>query len=273
VGDGVYDLSARFAGIFPNLRAYLAAVALGFRPPPITAIMDFAAGEFAYLPVIPTPGKILCVGHNYEEHRRETGRPAVEHPSIFTRYADTLVGHLQPILRTPLSSMLDFEGELAVVIGKPGYRIDEARAQEHVLGYSCFNDATIRDWQRHTAQFTPGKNFVGTGAFGPVLVTPDEVEDLPSQPIKTLLNGKVMQDAVLGDMIFPIARIIAYVSAFTPLATGDVIATGTPGGVGFKRDPQVSMGPGDRVEVIIGSVGHLVNEIAAQLEVSDAAVS
>jgi 2-keto-4-pentenoate hydratase/2-oxohepta-3-ene-1,7-dioic acid hydratase in catechol pathway len=161
----------------------------------------------------------------------------------------------------PNSTSLDYEGELAVVIGKAGYRVNESDALSLAAGYSVFNDGTLRDWQRHTAQFTPGKNFAGTGALGPALITPEEAGELPGKRIETRLNGKVMQSAVLGDMIFSVPRIIAYLSGFTQLSPGDVIATGTPGGVGFKRDPQVFMAPGDRVEVSIQGIGDLVNLI------------
>jgi 2-keto-4-pentenoate hydratase/2-oxohepta-3-ene-1,7-dioic acid hydratase in catechol pathway len=198
---------------------------------------------------------------NYEEHRQETGRPVTQHPAIFTRYADTLIGHDAPMVLPVNSTALDYEGELAVVIGRSGFRVSEADALSLVAGYSVFNDGTIRDWQRHTAQFTPGKNFPGTGAFGPALLTPAEAGELGGRRIETRLNGNVMQKAVLGDMIFPVARIISYLSGFTRLSPGDVIATGTPGGVGFKREPQVFMASGDRVHVSIEGIGDLVNVI------------
>jgi 2-keto-4-pentenoate hydratase/2-oxohepta-3-ene-1,7-dioic acid hydratase in catechol pathway len=260
--DGVFDLGRRIGTVFPDLKAFLAAEGLGLlTSPPSADTTDYATGEFTYLPVIPNPNKILCVGLNYEEHRQETGRPATEHPAIFTRYADTLIGHDEPMTLPPNSTSLDYEGELAVVIGKAGYRVNESDALSLVAGYSVFNDGTLRDWQRHTAQFTPGKNFAGTGAFGPALITPQEAGELPGKRIETRLNGNVMQKAVLGDMIFPVARILSYLSGFTRLSPGDVIATGTPGGVGFKRDPQVFMAPGDRVEVSIQGIGDLVNLI------------
>ena len=221
-----------------------------------------ALAETALLPVIPNPGKILCVGHNYESHRQETGRAKVDHPSIFTRFADTLVGHGQPILRPNASTNLDYEAELAVVIGKGGRAIAEADAMDHIAGYACFNDASVRDWQWHTSQFTPGKNFPATGGFGPWLVTPNEAGELADIRVISRLNGQVMQDQPVRDMIFPIARIIAYVSAFTPLSPGDVIATGTPGGVGAKRNPPVWMKAGDVIEVDIGPIGTLTNTIA-----------
>ena len=263
VAGGVHDLGARLGAVIPDLKTYLAARALGLAAaPPMTSAADYARDEFTYDPVIPNPGKILCVGHNYEDHRRETGRPKAAHPSIFARFADTLIGHGAPILRPPVSAALDYEGELAVVIARPGFRVPTERALDLVAGYSVFNDASLRDWQRHTLQFTPGKNFPATGPFGPELVTPDEVDRFAERAIKTRLNGALVQQATLGDMIFSLADIIAYVSGFTPLAPGDVIATGTPGGVGFKREPPLFMKPGDTVEVEIDGVGLLSNGVA-----------
>ena len=213
------------------------------------------------LPVIPNPSKVLCVGHNYESHRVETARDKTEHPSIFTRFPDTLVGANDPIIRPRVSHDLDFEAELAIVIGKGGRHIAEADAMDHVAGFACFNDASLRDWQWHTRQFTPGKNFPGTAPFGPELVTPDEVADLASVSVELHLNGQVMQQATVDHMLFPIPVIIAYISAFTPLSPGDVIATGTPGGVGAKRTPPVWMKPGDDVEVRISGIGALRSTI------------
>jgi 2-keto-4-pentenoate hydratase/2-oxohepta-3-ene-1,7-dioic acid hydratase in catechol pathway len=260
--DGVFDLGRRIGTVLPDLKSFLAAEGLGLlASSPIAKTTDYANGQFTYLPVIPNPNKVLCVGLNYEEHRQETGRPVTEHPAIFTRYADTLIGHDAPMVLPPNSTSLDYEGELAVVIGKAGFRVSESDALSLVAGYSVFNDGTLRDWQRHTAQFTPGKNFPGTGAFGPALLTPQEAGELADKRIETRLNGDVMQSAVLGDMIFSVPRIVAYLSGFTQLSPGDVIATGTPGGVGFKRDPQVFMASGDRVEVSIEDIGDLVNLI------------
>jgi 2-keto-4-pentenoate hydratase/2-oxohepta-3-ene-1,7-dioic acid hydratase in catechol pathway len=221
-----------------------------------------ALDEVRWLPVIPEPGKIICVGLNYEKHRRETGRGVVSNPTLFTRFADSQTGHLRDIVLPPESDQLDFEGELAVVIGTGGRRIPEERALDHVAGYACYNDGSIRDWQAHTIQFTPGKNWPETGSFGPWLVTPDELGPLGPQRIQTRLNGTVMQDATLSEMIFSVPRLIAYISTFTILSPGDVIVSGTPGGVGAKRDPQVFMKEGDRVEVEIDGVGLLVNNIA-----------
>lgn len=249
------------AGAVPGAPVDLkAAIAAG----PLSAIADgpaIAAADVLLLPVIPNPGKILCVGHNYETHRVETGRAKADNPSIFTRFADTLIADGQPIVRPLVSEHLDFEGELAIVIGRGGRAIAEHDALAHIAGYACFNDASIRDWQWHTSQFTPGKNFPGTGAFGPQLVTPQEAGDLSGVHVMTRLNGEIVQDQPIADMVFPIAKIIAYVSTFTPLSPGDVIATGTPGGVGAKRTPPLWMKAGDRVEVAIGPVGALRNHV------------
>ena len=214
-----------------------------------------------WLPLIPAPAKIICVGLNYENHRKETGRAQVVNPTIFTRFADSQTGHLQPIVMPLESERLDYEGELAVIIGRGGRRIDSAQALDHVAGYSCYNDGSVRDWQAHTIQFGPGKTWPETGAFGPWLVTPDEFGEPGTQRLQTRLNGQVMQDALLSDMIFPVARLIEYISTFTPLAPGDVIVSGTPGGVGNMRDPQVFMKVGDTVEIEIDGIGTLVNSI------------
>ena len=215
--------------------------------------------QIQYLPVITDPGKIICIGHNYEEHRVETERDKTENPTVFLRVADSQTGHLQPLLMPTESDHFDYEGEIAVVIGKGGRRIARDQAWEHVAGYSAYNDGSVRDWQRHTTQFTPGKNFVGTGAFGPVLVTRGEIADGEELNLTTRLNGQVMQHATTAMMIFPIPRLIEYVSTFTTLAPGDVIVSGTPGGVGARRKPPVWMKEGDQVEIEVSKIGVLSN--------------
>ncbi|MDO6414149.1 fumarylacetoacetate hydrolase family protein [Sphingomonas sp. BIUV-7] len=255
-GDQIVDLGAA-PGAPVDLKSAIAAQALAS----LSGKARVALADALLLPVIPNPGKILCVGHNYESHRQETGRAKVAHPSIFTRFADTLVADGQPIVRPRASTDLDYEAELAVVIGRGGRAIAAGDALDHVAGYACFNDASVRDWQWHTTQFAPGKNFPATGGFGPWLVSPDEAGDLLGVRVVSRLNGTVMQDQPVGEMIFSIADIIAYVSAFTPLSPGDVIATGTPGGVGAKRQPPVWMKAGDRIEIDIGPIGTLTNRI------------
>lgn len=261
-GDGVVDMGRRLDGRCPTLRAALAADALG-------RVADAAAGAeadlpldaVAFLPVIPDPEKILCVGLNYEPHRLEGGHPKTEHPTIFARFANSQVGHLQPMLCPRESEKLDYEGEIALVIGKAGRRIPAARALEHVAGYACYNEGSVRDWQRHSSQFIPGKNFVGTGAFGPWLVTPDEIPDVNDMTLVTRLNGQEMQRANSGELTFPIPTLIEYCSTFTELVPGDVIVTGTPGGVGSRREPPVFLKPGDLVEVEVSSLGTLRNRV------------
>lgn len=222
---------------------------------------SFALSELVLLPPIPNPSKILCVGLNYEAHRKETGRAEAAFPAIFTRFADTLVAHRAPLVRPKASTDFDYEGELAVVIGKGGRAIPKDAALAHVAGYACFNDASVRDWQRHNSQFTPGKNFPGTGSFGPWLVTPEEVGELATRRVVTRLNGETVQNQGMSEMIWSVPEIIAYLSTFTPLAVGDVIATGTPGGVGSRREPPLWMKAGDTVCVDIEGVGLLVNHI------------
>lgn len=226
---------------------------------PVTATYD--RNDVRLLPVIPDPGKILCIGLNYATHVKETGRDQKEYPAVFTRWADTLVAAGAPLVRPKATQRFDYEGELAVIIGVGGRAIKRADAMQHVAGYSIFNDASARDWQRHNIQFTPGKNFPLTGGFGPELVTRDEAGDLSSLRVQTRLNGELMQDQPISDLIWDIPFLVEYLSAFTPLSPGDVIATGTPGGVGDKREPPVYMKAGDRVEVAIGSLGVLSNPV------------
>ncbi len=215
------------------------------------------------LPVIPDPAKIFCIGLNYASHVLEMGNKPPAYPTVFTRWPDTLVADGKPLVKPAGSDRLDYEGELAVIIGSGGRLIGREQATDHVAGYSIFNDASVRDWQRHSSQFTPGKNFPGTGGFGPALVTPDEIDDLGSLQVQTRLNGATMQDQAIADLIFDLAALIAYLSAFTPLAPGDVIVTGTPGGVGDGRTPPVYLQPGDLVEVNIGTLGTLTNPVVA----------
>ena len=252
-GDTIQDCGT---GGLPDLKTAIAKDALRDADGPA-----IPRDQVRLLPVIPNPSKVLCVGHNYESHRVETARDKTAHPSIFTRFADTLTGAHDAIVRPRVSTDLDYEAELAIVIGKGGRHIAEADAMDHVAGFACFNDASVRDWQWHSRQFIPGKNFPGTAPFGPELVTPDEIADLDAVSVELHLNGEVMQSATLDHMLFPIPVIIAYVSAFTPLAPGDVIATGTPGGVGAKRTPPVWLKPGDDVEVRISGIGSLRSAI------------
>jgi acylpyruvate hydrolase len=219
------------------------------------------------LPPVPKPPKILCVGLNYDDHLEESGLKKPVYPEIFARFATSLIAHREPIRLPPESSMLDYETELAVVIGRGGRRIPRERALDHVAGYSLFNDATIRDFQLRTPQWTMGKNFDATGAFGPWLVTSDA---LPSGAsglrIQGRLNGRVMQDTSTDRLIFGVAALIEMISVAISLEPGDVIITGTPGGVGAARKPPVFMQPGDVFEVEIEGMGVLSNPVQRESE-------
>ncbi|HEY6454904.1 MAG TPA: fumarylacetoacetate hydrolase family protein [Steroidobacteraceae bacterium] len=254
-GNEVIDL--RGSGPVADLRAALEAGVLH----DLQDGESFKLSQLVLLPPIPNPGKILCVGLNYETHRKETGRAAANHPAIFTRFADTLIAHRASLVRPKVSTDFDYEGELAVVIGKGGRAIPRDSALSHVAGYACFNDASVRDWQRHNIQFTPGKNFPGTGGFGPWMVTPDEVGQLAARNVVTRLNDQIVQSQSVAEMIWPVPEIIAYISVFTALAAGDVIATGTPGGVGSKRVPPLWMKAGDSISVEIEGIGQLINNV------------
>lgn len=227
---------------------------------------DFALSEVStYRAAVADPNRVVCVGLNYEEHRVEAGRARTANPTVFLRFPSSQTGHLQPILLPPEESAgLDFEGEIAVIIGRGGRRIKPEQAFSHVFGFSCYNDASARVWQAHSTQWTAGKNFPATGAFGPFVVTTDETWEDKKLSLTTRLNGQVVQQAHTGMMIFPIPELVSYISTFTQLEPGDVIVTGTPGGVGFKRTPPLLMQVGDVVEVEVSDVGILKNKIAAE---------
>ena len=258
-GRHVHDAGDRLRAKYPDLKALIAADAVG-----ALATADgetMALTDVEMLPTIPKADKIICIGLNYLGHIEETGRDRPEYPSIFTRFPASLVGHGQSMIRPTVSEMFDFEGELAVVIGKSGRAIPKEKALDHVAGYTCFNDGSIRDFQRHTTQFWGGKNFDRSGAMGPWMVTSDEFGDPTKPTMVTRLNGEVMQSTSVGDLAFPIPYLISYVSTITELVPGDIIATGTPSGVGAFRNPKVFMKPGDKIEVEISGIGTLSNNI------------
>ncbi len=233
----------------------IAAAAAGRAP-------DHSLADIEFLPVILDPDKVFCVGLNYRSHVLEGGnRPMPEWPMIFTRYPNSHVGHNQPMIKPRVSDRFDYEGELAVIIGKTCRHVAEEDALSVVAGYSCYNDGSIRDYQRHTSQFGPGKNFYHSGAFGPWMVTADEIPDPTRMTLLTRLNGEEMQRATTDDLLFNINQLIAYLTSVTELYPGDVISTGTTGGVGNYRDPQVFMSEGDRIEVELDQIGILSNPI------------
>ncbi len=222
---------------------------------------DLSIKDVQLLPLISDTPVIWCVGVNYKEHQEETGRGAQEEPMFFIRTNHGLIGPYDPIIRPNISNMLDFEGELAVIIGKGGRHISKEDAHEHIAGYAIFNDATIRDWQRHTIQFCPGKNFEGTGPLGPWMMTPDEFGDPYAQSLTTRLNGEEVQYTSIADMDHKIDKQIEYLSTIHTLRPGDIISTGTPGGVGSRREPPLWMEPGDTVSVEITGLGIIENKI------------
>ncbi len=205
-------------------------------------------------------GKILCVGVNYRPHIEEMGREVPDYPVVFVRFPESLVQNGEAIIRPAVSEQLDFEGELAVVIGETAHRVGRQEALDYVAGYCCFMDGSVRDWQRHTTQFTPGKNFDRSGAIGP-MVAASEIPDPTVLELTTRVNGQVMQQGRVADLVFDIPTLIEYCSTFATLQAGDVIATGTPGGVGAARTPPVWLAAGDRVEVEISHIGVLVNDV------------
>jgi 2-keto-4-pentenoate hydratase/2-oxohepta-3-ene-1,7-dioic acid hydratase in catechol pathway len=263
VDGAIVDLVQASGGRYTSLKGLLAADALHEVPELVKGRSPACAvDEATLLPVVPDPAKIWCCGLNYREHVEETQREVTEQPTFFLRVAASQVGHGQPIVRPRESTQLDFEGEIAVIIGRGGRRIAEGEAGAHVAGYACYNDGSIRDWQRNTSQWGPGKNFWRTGGFGPGMVTADEIPFGTTMTLTTRLDGNVMQNATTDMLIHSIARQIAYVSAVAPLEPGDVIVTGTPGGVGSRRQPPVWMKAGDVVEVEVDRIGTLRNVVA-----------
>ena len=261
-GDGLVDLSRRLGDRFPDVRSLFAGHAIaearkaaeGQKP-------DVRLADVTLLPPIPNPGKLFCIGLNYEAHRQETKRDKTEAPAVFVRFPESVVGHGQPMLRPRESQKYDYEGEIALIIGRTGRRIAEKDAWDYIGGYSCFNDGSVRDWQNATTQWTAGKNFRASGAFGPWIVTADEIAPGTEITLRTRLNGQEMQSTNTGLLIHSIPRIVAHLSTWAQLEPGDVIASGTPGGVGSRREPPVWMKAGDVIEVEVGGVGVLRNPI------------
>ncbi|MBN8607406.1 MAG: fumarylacetoacetate hydrolase family protein [Caulobacterales bacterium] len=264
---GVVDLTQRLG--VATLREAIADNRLNDAKSFADAKADYALNAVKHLPVIPNPMHLWCLALNYVEHHAEVesaGRvqELPKKPALFARVADSMTGHGQPLIAPKASEQFDYEGELAVIIGKAGRHVSEADAMDYVAGYAVFNDGSIRDWQFHTKQITPGKNFHATAALGPWMVTKDDVPDPNDLKIKTTLNGNVVQDGTSRDMLFKIPAFIAYVSTIAPLVPGDVLATGTPSGVGFSRKPPLWMKDGDLCEIEIEKIGKLSNRVRAE---------
>ncbi|MGS4820314.1 fumarylacetoacetate hydrolase family protein [Raoultella terrigena] len=258
IESGIIDLGNRIGHQYTTLKDLLQWDALEVARQYIDCPADILLEDITFLPVIDEPGKIFCVGMNYAEKRKEFAETNSA-PTLFIRFPDSQTGHARPVIKPVHSSEFDYEGELAVIIGKPGSQITTNNALDHVAGYSCYMDGSVRDWQH--AWFTAGKNWKQTGAFGPYMTTADEIPDPHALTIHTWLNGKLVQDDSTGSMIHKVADLIAYISTFTSLSAGDVIITGSPGGVGKKRNPPLFMHDGDRVEVEIENIGRLMNTI------------
>lgn len=265
IEGGIVDLGARFGARFPTLRDVLAAGALGELASAVKgAKADLALDRVELQIPIPNPEKIICVGVNYanrnEEYKDGTERP--KYPSLFYRAARSFAAHGEAIWRPRESEQLDYEGEIALVIGKAGRRIARDAALSHIAGFTCLNEGTLRDWLRHGKfNVTQGKNFDRSGAIGPWMATPDAIGPLEQLRLKTRVNGEVRQKDSVENMIFPFDYLIQYISTFTTLVPGDVIATGTPTGAGARFDPPKWLKPGDRVEVEVPGIGILANTV------------
>jgi acylpyruvate hydrolase len=247
----------------------MSAVDLALRGASLSAGEEAAIGDVELLPPVPNPGKIICIGLNYRAHAIEGGNAIPDYPAVFMRCTTSLAAPGGAMIYPECSDKLDYEAELAVIIGKTAHNVEAANALDHIAGYSCFNDGSVRDYQRKSTQWTMGKNFDGTGGFGPDLVTPDELPaGAAGLHIVARLNGEIMQDSNTGDMIFDVATLIATLSEAMTLEPGDVIATGTPSGVGYARTPPVFMCPGDVTEIEIECIGTLSNTVARRAATS-----
>ena len=263
VGTGIVDASLRY----PELPTLLSALRAGL-PTGLAALStqapDHDLSSVQLLPPLPEPPTLIMIGLNYRAHQLELGLPEPKNPVVIARFANSQVGHGQPVVRPRVSEQLDYEGELAVVVGRTLHNASAAEALVGVAGYSCYMDGTVRDYQKHSSQVTPAKSFPGTGAFGPWLVTRDEIADPDALNLVTRLNGEVVQKTSTSDMIWTVGELLAYLSTFLELQPGDVVATGTTSGVGSMRTPPRWLAAGDRIEVEIQGIGVLINPIVEE---------
>lgn len=261
---GVVDAGRRIGVSWPTLRALLEAGRLDALQPLADTAPDHDLASLSLLPPLPEPTKLIMIGLNYRAHQKELGLPEPQNPVVIARFANSQVGHEHALVRPAVSDQFDYEGELAVVIGRPARAVDAAEALSVVAGYACYMDGTIRDFQKHSSQVTPAKSFPGTGAFGPWIVTADEIPDPGALDLVTRLNGEVVQRTSTSDMIWTVQQLVAYLSVFLALQPGDVICTGTTSGVGAMRKPPRWMRPGDRIEVEISGIGTLANPVVGE---------
>jgi 2-keto-4-pentenoate hydratase/2-oxohepta-3-ene-1,7-dioic acid hydratase in catechol pathway len=258
-----YDLGPTGTKVAPTLRAAIEQGVFGRIGEEFGSAPSRGEEEITFLPSITNPGKIICIGVNYRTHQEESGKTGQNAPTVFTRFADSQMGHLEPAQMPASTTKFDYEGEMALVIGKEGFHITEEDSWDHIAGYAAYNDFSVRDWQKAASQWIPGKNFPGTGGFGPYLVPASDVGDVDDLVLETRVNGEVRQKASVADLYFSIPQLIAYVSGFTKLSPGDVIVTGTPGGVGLFMEPSGLLSAGDVVEVEITGLGVLRNTVEA----------
>jgi len=263
-GAAIADVGARLRPRLAGVRAALAADALAEVAAAAAGAPQVPVSAVRLLPPVDGPDKVICIGLNYRDHATETGRALPKEPSMFIKHASALADPGGTIVRPTASGHFDFEGELAVIIGRPARRVDPARAFDHIAGYACFNDGSIRDFQAHST--TAGKNFPQTSGFGPWLVTADEAGDPSRMTLATRLNGAEVQRSGVDALIYDIPTLIAYISSWTTLLPGDVIATGTPAGVGFRRTPPLFMKAGDTIEVEITGLGTLRNTVVDETQ-------
>jgi 2-keto-4-pentenoate hydratase/2-oxohepta-3-ene-1,7-dioic acid hydratase in catechol pathway len=273
IGVRIDDYVIPVADIAPNLPANIRQLLAEGGLPELQNKLEtgsetaIAIDQIEYRPLLPEPGKIICIGRNYAAHAAEGGAETPTYPEIFFRGATSLLAHNAPIIRPQCSDKLDFEGEIAFVIGKTCRHATEDNALDHIAGYSLFNDATLRDYQRFSTQWTIGKNFDNTGAFGPELVTADELPDgIAGMSLITTLNGQVMQDGNTNDLVFPVRALVTMLSECMTLEPGDVVVTGTPAGVGYARKPPVWMKAGDTVEIEVPGLGTLTNTVQDEVQ-------
>ncbi|WP_139004303.1 fumarylacetoacetate hydrolase family protein [Arthrobacter crystallopoietes] len=266
IEDGrAYDLGPSGANLAPTLRAAIEQGLFGGLSDKFRAAPARDEEDITFLPAITNPGKIICIGVNYRSHQNETGKAAHQKeqkaPTIFTRFADSQMGHLQAAQMPATTNEFDYEGEMALVVGKEGFHVSEEDAMDLVAGYAAYNDFSVRDWQLATTQWTPGKNFPGTGGFGPYLVPAADLGNVEELTLETRVNGEIRQKASVADLYFSIPQLISYVTGFTKLSPGDVIVTGTPGGVGRFMTPPGLLSAGDVVEVEVTGLGVLRNTV------------
>jgi 2-keto-4-pentenoate hydratase/2-oxohepta-3-ene-1,7-dioic acid hydratase in catechol pathway len=261
IEDGsAYDLGPTGKNLAPTLRAAVEQGVFGN----VDTFADAPSRpeeQIEFLPSITNPGKIICIGVNYKTHQEESGKTGQTAPTVFTRFADTQMGHLQPAVMPRSTTKFDYEGEMALVIGKEAWHVAEEDAWDHIAGYAAYNDFSVRDWQKAASQWIPGKNFPSTGAFGPYLVPAADLGDTDALTLETRVNGETRQKASVADLYFPIPQLINYVTGFTKLNPGDVIVTGTPGGVGLFWGEGGLLSEGDVVEVEITGLGTLRNTV------------